>query len=209
MIIQSVFDPSFAVYGRVVDGCDFAPLLDALRAGSPKPADGTVYVAGDAALEALPVCGELSSRVYGGMPVQIGYCNGSNRTLNCLEYHRGSEVNVAADDVVLLVASLQKVSEGKLDTSEVEAFLLPAGSAALLYETTLHYAPCNAPGSGGFRVVIVLPRETNTDKPEITEHSLEDRLLWACNKWLIAHPDSNEAKHGAFAGLTGENLTVE
>lgn len=208
MRIKSIYDDEFAAYGSVVKGYDFAPLLDALRGNTPKPEDGVVYVPADDRLEALPVAAQLRDRFYGGMPIQIGYCNGVNRKLNCLEYHRGSEINITADDIVLLLAPLQSVEDGRLDTAKVEAFLAPAGTAVQLYETTLHYAPCGAPGGGGFRVAIVLPDETNTGKPDITAVGGEDKLLWARNKWLIAHPDAAEAAQGAFIGLHGENLTV-
>ena len=93
---------------------------------------------------------------------------------------------------------------------EVEAFLVPAGTAVELYETTHHYAPATAPGGSGFRVVVVLPRGTNTGLPQGLERvTLEDRLMTACNKWLIAHPDAPEAAQGAFVGLFGENPTVD
>ncbi len=209
MQLQSVFDEAFRPYGKVVEGYDFGPLLQALAA-TPCPSGGTIYQPSEPTLEALPVFGQLRDRMYGGMPIQIGYCNGHNQKLNCLEYHRDSEVNVTADDMVLLVASLQKVREGRLDTKEVEAFLVPAGTAVELYETTLHYAPATAPGGSGFRVVVVLPRGTNTGLPQGLERvTLEDRLMTACNKWLIAHPDAPEAAQGAFVGLFGENPTVD
>lgn len=207
--MKSVFDEAFSQYGKVLEGYDFAPLLDLLRSSTERPNDATIYVPGDEALEALPIAQELANNFYGGMPIQIGYCNGHNKTLNCLEYHRDSEVNILADDIVLLVASQQKLRDGKLDTSEVERFSAPAGTAVELYATTLHYAPCTAAGKEGFRVAIVLPKGTNTDQPAISAKNTEDKLLWARNKWLVAHPDSNEAKNGAFAGLTGENITVE
>ena len=35
-----------------------------------------------------------------------------------------------------------------------------------------------------------------------------DAYLWACNKWLLAHPDSAEAAQGAPAALTGENIDI-
>ena len=73
----------------------------------------------------------------------------------------------------------------------------------LLYETTLHYAPC-----GKFRTIIVLPYGTNGEKPAIKEETAEDKYLWGANKWLIAHPDTAEAEAGAFAGLTGENIDI-
>lgn len=207
--MKSVFDKEFAVYGKVVEGYDFAPLLKALRENSGKPADCTIYVPSDPALEALAAYRLLSDHLFGGMPVQIGYCNGHNRKLNCLEYHRNSELNITDDGVVFLVAPLWKVRGGRIDTGEVEAFAAPAKTAVLLYETTLHYAPVTAPGGEGFRVAVVLPRGTNTEKPAAGPQLCEDRLLYARNKWLIAHPDSDEAKNGAFAGLTGDNITIE
>lgn len=208
MELKQVTHPDFARYGKVVEGYDFAPLLKALEEGSPKPEQGTIYQPADKDLQALPVAKQLQQNLYGGLPIQIGYCNGNNHVLNCLEYHRGSEVNLAVDDVILLLAPLQKVQDGKLDTAEVEGFILPAGSAALLYETTLHYAPCNAKGKDGFRVAIILPEATNTEKPPIEVLNQEDRMLWARNKWLLAHPAAPEAAAGAFVGLVGENITV-
>ena len=47
---------------------------------------------------------------------------------------------------------------------------------------------------------------TNTDKPLMRDKSSEDKRLWARNKWLLAHPDSSEAKQGAYIGLSGENI---
>ena len=213
MKIKSVFSHSFEKYGKVLKGYDVADLLNKLEETTKKPDDSVIYEPGDSVLESLPIAKELSDNAYGGMPVQIGYCNGNNTKLNCLEYHRGAEINIPANDIVLLVAPLQSVKNGKLNTSAVEAFFVPKGLAVLVYETTLHYAPCNAVSQGqvskeGFRVVIVLPKDTNTAKPEIKEIDFEDKLLWAKNKWLIAHPDSNEAKEGAFVGLSGVNIDI-
>ena len=84
------------------------------------------------------------------------------------------------------------------------------GIPALLegYATTLHYAPCHCDEGKGFRVLVALPQGTNTDKPMITNKSPEDKLLWARNKWLLAHPDSPEASQGAQVGLSGENIDI-
>lgn len=207
MTIKSVFDSPFSIYGKVITEIHFDQLLSVLTEKTPKPSNEVLYVPSESSLEQLPDMQLLSNNIYGGMPIQIGYCNGSNHTLNCLEYHRGSEINIAADDIILLIAPLDKINHGTLDTSVVEAFKVPAGTAVQLYETTLHYAPCTA-ADDGFRVAIVLPRDTNTEKPQIQELTDEDKLLWARNKWLIAHPDSPEAKQGAFIGLTGSNITV-
>lgn len=207
MTIKSVFDSSFSIYGKVITEIHFDQLLSVLTEKTPKPSNEVLYVPSESSLEQLPDMQLLSNNIYGGMPIQIGYCNGNNHTLNCLEYHRGSEINITADDIILLIAPLDKINHGTLDTSAVEAFKVPAGTAVQLYETTLHYAPCTA-ADDGFQVAIVLPRGTNTEKPQIQELTDEDKLLWARNKWLIAHPDSPEAKQGAFIGLTGSNITV-
>ena len=203
METRSVFDEAFRPYGKVIRNLDLSELIRALKETTPCPQDGsTIYIPGTAELESLPVYDEMRDSVYGGMPIQIGCCNGTNHLLNCLEYHLDSEVDVAADDVILLVAAQQKIRDGILSTDEVEAFLLPAGTAVELYATTLHYAPCG----DGFRVGIVLPLGTNTDKPAIHPVTPEDKLLFARNKWLLAHPQAPEAQKGAWVGLTGENL---
>lgn len=208
MKILSVFDDEFKEYGRVVDGYDFTELLEKLEKVSPKPADGTVYVPGDKDLEALPVYKVLSDNVYGGMPVQIGYCNGTNTKLNCFEYHRDSEIDIAADDIVLLLAKEQEIVNGSIDSSVTKAFRCPKGTGVELYATTLHYAPCSAAKGEGFRVVIVLPKGTNYDKPDIKIENEQDKYLWASNKWLLAHPDSPEAAQGAPVAITGPNPDI-
>ena len=200
MKIQSVFDKEFATYGKVVEGYDFSSLLSTLEANSEKPSDSVIYVPSVDILESEPVFAELSSNCYGGMPIQVGYCNGTNTKLNCFEYHRDSEVDIAADDVVLLVARQQDIINGQIDSSNTEAFLCPKGTAVELYATTLHYAPCSAKKGEGFRVIIVLPKGTNEAKPDITIKNDEDKLLWALNKWLVAHKDTSEAKDGAQIG---------
>jgi len=208
MQIKSVSDPAFAQYGFIVEGYNWSELTDKLVEVSEKPRDSVIYVPGDETLEALPIAGEIQNRLFGGLPIQIGYCNGHNRRMGCLEYHRGSEICATADDIILLLAPLQKVKGNKIDSSEVEAFLVPAGVAVLLYETTLHYAPCTGDDGDGFRVAIILPRGTNHAKPKITEGNCEDKLLWAANKWLLAHPDTSEAAAGAIVGIMGEDVTL-
>ena len=135
-------------------------------------------------------------------------CWGRNTRLNCLEYHRSSEFNVGAQPFVLLLAHQWDIEDGKLDTGKVEAFFVPAGVLVEVYATTLHYAPCHVEEAEGFRVAVVLPRGTNTEKPALAELSGEDRLMTARNKWLLAHPESPEARQGAWEGLTGANLDL-
>lgn len=110
MKIFSVTDPEFKPYGRVVTGLDTAKaeILAAL-ANTPLPA-ATDYVAEDAALQELPAAVEVSEHLFGGMPCQLGWCNGHNTYLNCLEYHRDSEFNLGTEDFVLLLARQEEIA---------------------------------------------------------------------------------------------------
>ncbi len=211
MKILSVNDAAFQKYGRVVTNVDFTELVQEMKK-TPVP-EGVVYEPSVEALEALPVMQALSETAYGEMPVQIGYCNGHNTKLNALEYHRDSEINVAATDAILMLGLLQDVeADHSYDTSKVEAFLVPAGTAVEVYATTLHYAPCGVEGNG-FQVSVVLPRGTNYPlkkehaKASGTAADNEDCLITAVNKWLIGHPEGG-LDEGSFLGLKGKNLDI-
>ena len=207
MKIYSVLDAEFAPYGRVFED-KYPDIVKTLSESTPLP-DGVEYVASCEALERLPVAKEISERIYGGMPVQLGYCNGHNTKLNCLEYHRDSEFNLGSEDFILLIARQDEIgADGILDTSKVKAFMVPAGVLVEVYATTLHYAPCSAKAGHGFKVLVVLPKGTNTERPDFKSVTREDTLLTARNKWLLAHPDSDEAKSGAVIGLKGENIDI-
>lgn len=207
MKIQSVFDKAFAPYGKVVKGFDTAS-LQAEMEKLPCPDGAVTYVPSVPELEALDVMKAFSDQLYGGMLIQIGYCNGDNHKMNCLEYHRDSELNLACTDMILLLGLEGDVDFEKYeyDTAKVEAFLVPKGTLVEVYATALHYAPINA--GGKFRCVVVLPRGTNTELSFKPDPAGESRLLTATNKWLLAHADSDEAKGGAMVALVGENPEV-
>lgn len=142
MQIYEVTDPLFKEYGKIIDSVELTELLAEMK-HTPVPED-VVYVASEPKLEALAVMKELTDKTYGELPIQIGYCNGHNRKLNALEYHRSSEVDVAATELVLMLGKQQDITEEfTYDTSKVKAFRVPAGTAVELYATTLHYAPCH------------------------------------------------------------------
>lgn len=207
MKIQSINDPAFLKYGKVLTGYDLDGLIAAMD--SFEIPDDVVYVASSPELERLPVFQELQNRGFGGVPIQVGYCNGHNKKLNALEYHRCSEINVACTDMVLLLGAQQDIDLANYtyDTQKLEAFLVPKGAAIEVYATTLHYAPCHVSGEG-FRSVVVLSKDTNTDLDFVPQKKGEDALLFAKNKWLVAHPDSGLDEQGAWMGLKGDNITI-
>lgn len=205
MEIKKVTDPSFKKYGRILEGYDFTELIKKMEEVSPLP-ENVVYEPSIAELEALDIAKEFSVKAYGEMPIQVGYCNGHNKLLNAVEYHRDSELNIACTDAVLILGKEDDIeSDFTYDTAKMEAFLIPAGVGVEVYGTTLHYAPCNM-GDDGFRVVVVLPKGTNY--PLTAKHEGgEDSLLAATNKWLIGHAEGG-LPEGSFIGLKGENLSI-
>ena len=206
MNLIPVTDARFKKYGRIVKDVDFKELIEEMKK-TPCPED-VIYVASVPELEALPVFDELVERTYGEMPVQIGYCNGKNKLLNALEYHRSSEIDVAVSDLVLMLGKRADITEDfQYDSANVEAFLVPAGTSVEVFADTLHYAPCNTEESG-FRMVVVLPKGTNLELTKKHENATdEEKLLFGTNKWVIAHPDAKI--EGAFNGIIGENLKLD
>lgn len=206
MEIKKITDAAFRKYGRVVKGVDFTELVDALK--KTPDYEGVAYEPSVPELEATAAMKELQKVTYGELPIQIGYCNGVNYKLNAVEYHRNSEINVAATDAVLILGMQQDITdEYTYETAKMEAFLVPAGTAVEVYATTLHYAPCSAGADNQqFKVGIVLPKGTNY--PLEGEHAgNEDALITATNKWLIGHAEGG-LPEGSHIGLIGKNLDI-
>ena len=101
MELIRVDDSEFRAYGRVLEGYDVSEILKEM--GNTQLPEGVDYVASVPELERTQAAKELADGIYGQMEIQIGYCNGHNRKLNALEYHRDSEVNIAVNDLVLLL----------------------------------------------------------------------------------------------------------
>lgn len=208
MKIYSVYDPEFAPYGHVVSGLDesVSEIVEALKL-TPLP-ERVGYVHSDPILQNLPAANVISLHCFGGISAQLGWCNGHNTKLNCLEYHKCSEFNVGVYDFVLLLGLQGEIEDGVFDTAKVKAFRVPAGVMVEVYATSLHYAPCHTDEKNGFKVLIALPEKTNTERPEIAVRTAEDEIMTACNKWLLPHPESDEAKGGVRSGLKGENIDI-
>ena len=158
--MKQVTDKEFAVYGRVLD-VDVKEFVDVMKE-VPVVSEGTMYEPSVGAFEALPLAKTLEEESFGFLPIEFGHCSGYNNKLNALEYHRSSEIDIAATDLILLVGRQQDIdlSSYTYDTARVEAFFVPAGTAVELYATTLHFAPCSVDGKE-FRCGVVLPKGTN------------------------------------------------
>ena len=192
----------FLEYGYKLEG-DFSDLLEKLKS-TPVPETGNIYVRDDESFHNCPSFLRIEEEIYGLNKAEIGYCNGNNKLLNCLEYHTCPEVDIALNDLILLLARPCDIKNGVIDSKDVKAFYIKAGEAVVLYPYTLHFSPCivdNVP----FRCQIILSDHTNEDldvKPN-------DPKLWKRNKWLYAHKDTNQAKLGAYVGIIGENIEIK
>lgn len=207
--IEPVTDETFNDFGKVLRGYDFTEVIDYMFRETAIPKEGNIYFPSVAAMEKLKMIAVVEKTLFGEMPCEAGYCNGVNSSLNGLEYHKSSEVNVAVTDLILLLGKVRDVVNNTYDSSKVQAFYVAKGEAIEIYGTTLHFAPCKVQDDG-FKCVVILPAHTNTPLEKInTEGEGEDRLLFMKNKWLIAHPERQVlVDKGAFPGIRGENITI-
>ena len=203
MKIQSVTDQDFADYGYILN-VDTTEIVTYLKEKAKMPDENNIYVRNDEEMFSLEGVKEIHEKVYGMNDIEVGYCNGYNSLLNCMEYHNCPEVDVAADNLILLLATQKDIHDGILDSGDVKAFLLKKGQAAVLAPYTLHFSPCKL-SEDGFRCAIILTDKTNMDLP----CKVNDKALWKVNKWLLAHKDTIQAKNGAYIGISGENIKVD
>ncbi len=203
MKLINVTDPEFLPYGELID-IPTEEFVNYLHSNAKMPEKGkNLYVRKDEEMEKLSGVKEIAESVYGLADIEVGYCNGYNSLLNCMEYHTCPEVDIAGDDLVLLLGLQSDIKEGILDSKDLKAFLLKKGQAVILRPYTLHFSPCKL-SEDGFRCVIVLGDKTNMD----LEETPKDKKLWKVNKWLLAHEDSSQASLGAYVGIVGENIKV-
>ena len=203
MKIRSVIDPLFSKYGKLLN-LETDEMVSYLHERAKMPEEGNIYVRKDENMRVLRGISKVKEEIYGLGDIEVGYCNGYNSLLNCMEYHACPEVDVAGDDLVLLLANQDDVHDGILDSKDVEAFLLKKGQAVCLYPYTFHFSPCKL-SEDGFRCVIILSDKTNMD----LEEEPKDKKLWKVNKWLYAHKDTIQAQNGAYIGISGENIRVD
>ena len=204
--VLSVFDPAFAPYGRVLEGCDFSRADEYMLEKTDIPENGNIYVPSVPELEESELKSDIENTLYGSMPVQIGFCNGMNTTYNGFEYHKCSEINYAVTPFMLVLGHVWDIRDNTYDIRSAQVFFVPAGTAIEMYQTTLHLSPCRVCDEG-FKDIVILSRGTNTPlEYKKTNADPESVLLLQRNKWVIAHPEREPLiKQGAHPGVIGEN----
>lgn len=217
LTIYPVTDPRFARYGRVLDLFDPEEVIKRARNILPT-SDEVVYEPSVPALEAPSAFkAAIQCQVFGGLPIQAGWCYGKNSRMGALEYHKGVEVIVCLTDVVLLLGDMRDIvydvydeeEQITYDTRRVEAFYAPEGAVLEFHAWCLHFAPIQVKKDGSFATLVYLPQDTNRALHFSVYRKGEARLLFAMNKWLIAHPKAEGLlAQGAYAGLVGEDIVV-
>lgn len=201
--IYSIHDDEFKKYGAVLDfnAYEFVEVCKKLQ----MPESGSYYQASVEELEMLPTANKLCEMLFGGCEAQIGICHGYNDTMNALEYHKSSEINIAVTPLVLILGLSYEMENNEYDASKAVAFYLDEGDTVEIYATSLHYCPCQV-SDIGFSSVVVLPKNTNTP----LERETTDRLLFMKNKWLICHNGCQSLiNNGAYLGICGTNYKIK
>ncbi|PRO65849.1 DUF4867 family protein [Alkalicoccus urumqiensis] len=204
--LQHLTSSRFTKYGTLLDADAFQAAVPALQRKA-MPEAGNVYVASDPSLEDDSSLVQEAETVFGEMDIQVGYCNGYTNAVNALEYHKSSEINVAATDFILCLGRLEK-GKSTFDLNQAEFFYVKKGEAFELYPEVLHFAPMAVCGDG-FQCLVILPRGTNE---ELTREASrrQDPVLFKKNKWLLAHPERDVLiDQGAVPGLLGDNIYVK
>lgn len=206
--IYSVFDSRFRPYGRLLPAVEDTEFRRAFAA-QPIPEQGNRYAASVPELEETAFIRGLRRSVFGEMDIEAGYCNGRGHMLNALEYHKCSEVNFSTTGLVLLLALPGCMDDGRLDSSSVCGFYLPPDTVVEIFPLVLHFAPCRV-SDDGFNCLVVLERGVNSPSEHVDISAPgEEKLFWMRGKWLTCHPDSPQARKGAFAGISGTNIDLK
>lgn len=202
--LVEVNSPEFATFGRVIKNLDISEITKVAEK-IENPESGSSYLPSVEEFEKLSIAKTIKNEFFGTMDSQLGYCWGHSNFLNATEWHKGSEINIAITPLVLILGHVWDIVDGKIDSSDFTAFYLPAGTVVEVYETTLHFCPCEVEQSG-FGCVVGLPEGTNTN----LETKVENKMLFRKNKWLICHVDNKALiEKGVVAGITGTNYEIK
>ena len=161
-----------------VDTAEFVATMKAKEAIK----EGVVYEPSDADLEALPLFKQMQDEVYGGLEVEFGFCSGYNNKLNAVEYHRSSEIDIAATDLILMLGRQQDIdyTNNTYETKNIECFFCTSrySSRTLCDNSSLmHHVKKIMKNSV---VVVVLPKGTNLPlQAKPVENKGENQLLFA------------------------------
>ena len=200
----------FKAYGKTLHLSTFNDALDYLNLNTEIPKDGNTYIAHDDLMQKSIKDHSIYNTVFGEVEIQYGYVNGQNTKMNSLEYHKSSEINIAATPLVLLLGKVYDIVDKHYDVNNLIAFYVPENTAFEVYPNTLHFSPCKVLDSG-FKCGVILPKGTNVEFSKVKNPIYdEDFYLLKTNKWLLNHNENKRfADLGAYDGLVGKNIEIK
>jgi hypothetical protein len=199
--IRLITDDSFTEYGRIIS-FPSEEAVSYIAKHAKMPEQDNEYAPDDEGLRSLPLIANIQRQVFGELDIQAGWCVGNLNKMNAMEWHKSSEVIIAATNMVLLLGSYRSIVCDTYDSSDATAFYLKKGQIVELFPMVLHFAPLNI--GGGFKAGIILPANTNT----ALDNGI-DGTLRAKNKWLLVHPEFEKGiRSGGKIGITGDNLEL-
>ena len=199
-----ITDNEFKKYGRVLDIDTSEIVAECEKIENPQ--SGSQYMLSVDSLENLNSSDAIRELIAGGCSAQIGLCWGYSSMMNAMEFHRCSEINIAATDLVLLLGLEYEMDGNEYSSDKIKAFYLAKGDAVEVYGTTLHFCPCQV-SDEGFKCVVGLTEGTN----DLLDKKVnDDKLLFKKNKWILCH-DKNDAliEKGVYPGIHGINYEVK
>jgi hypothetical protein len=207
--IYEISDKDFERFGRVISNKSYSEFISCLDTSTEFPNEGNIYIADDVKFQEALLSNDTCNEVFGGINLQYGYCNGQNTKLNALEYHKSSEINIAATPLVLLLGSINDLEGNYYNTNNIKAFYLPEGTVVEIYPQVLHFAPCKIEDQG-FKCGVILPKGTNTEFISAKDDNNQNRYLFKTNKWLLAHEECTRMiQLGAKIGIVGKNIEIK
>lgn len=202
MKVYRTTDPEFSAYGRKIEFEDTCEIIAEAKKIS-LPEVGSNYTASVESLEKLSVSKLICDRIYGELPIEVGICLGFSESLNALEWHNSSEINIAVTDFILLLGKLCDFKGGRYESENIKAFLVKKGEMIEVFADTMHFCPLNTEKSG-FSCIVVLPKGTNIP----LERETKEEYLFRKNKWLIAHVENRALlEKGVKGGIYGKNIS--
>lgn len=207
--IKNISESNFEKYGKILDSKLFIESIQYLKTLNV-PEFGNKYIAHDKEFLGNLSNTKMYDDIFGYSQLQFGYVNGNNEYLNALEYHKSSEINVAATDFVLFIGDYKDIQNNQYDSSKLEVFYVPENTVIEMNPGVLHFSPCKVTDKG-FKCGVILPYGTNQEFVS-SKYDLpsENHLLFKTNKWLLAHfENENLIAKNAYPGLLGVNYKIE
>ncbi|WP_412989811.1 DUF4867 family protein [Pediococcus siamensis] len=206
--IYDVNSEAFADFGLVYKQYDLSKVTAYMDSHIEIPTDHNDYVPDDETLEKDATIQQIAADVYAGMPISAGPCVGQSTSFSAIEFHQGSEVNIAFTDVVMVLGKRRDIHDYEYDAeTHAKLFFVPAGTVFEMYSDTLHYSPCKVDESG-FKVIVMVLQGTNQPLP--AGFKATNKMIVKQNKFQMAHASrTDKIAQGILPGVKGKLIDIK